>query len=126
MSLLIIEVAMTEFKGKFDNSKIMIVGGAGFVGSNLVKTLLAASQTTEIHIIDNLLSAEECNIPNDKRVLFTKGSITSDSILSRLADRYDYIFHLLTFRFPSIYSILHLENLSRLPFHLHPYFEFFQ
>ena len=37
-----------------EKSKILVVGGAGFVGSNLVKKILQDTQETEIFIIDNL------------------------------------------------------------------------
>ena len=46
----------------FKNSRILVVGGAGFVGSNLVKLLLA-EVPKEIVVVDNLLSAEKENIP---------------------------------------------------------------
>lgn len=83
---------LQEFAGK----KILVVGGAGFVGSNLVKKLLAAGPR-EVVVIDNLLSAERANIPEDPRVTFHEGSITDDRLLSELRDDVDYIFHLATY-----------------------------
>ena len=74
----------------------LVVGGAGFVGSNLVRKLLAGD-AANIHIVDNLLSAERDNIPNDGRVLFTEASITSDRVLAAIADDYDFVFHLSTY-----------------------------
>lgn len=76
------------------NSKILIVGGAGFVGSNLAHYLLAECSPRELLIVDNLLSSDASNIPNDPRVEFVFGSITEDKILRALPDDLDYIFHL--------------------------------
>ncbi|GAB4172277.1 MAG: SDR family oxidoreductase [Coleofasciculaceae cyanobacterium] len=81
---------------EFQDSKILVVGGAGFVGSNLVKALLQ-SLPKEIIVIDNLLSAEKENIPTSPVVTFIKGSITDDRILGELKDEFDYVFHLSTY-----------------------------
>ena len=86
------ESKLNEFNGK----KILIVGGAGFVGSNLAKKLLS-SQPREIVIVDNLLSAERVNVPDDSAVTFIEGSITDDRILNRLTNDLDYVFHLATY-----------------------------
>ena len=68
---------------KLINAKILIVGGAGFVGSNLVFKLLNY-KIKNIFIIDNLLSADASNVPKDKRVIFLKGSVTNQNILKRI------------------------------------------
>lgn len=80
----------------FENTRILVTGGAGFVGSNLVRRLLAFDVAT-VHIVDNLLSADRANIPTDTRVRFSEGSIADDRILVSVADEYDYIFHLSTY-----------------------------
>jgi nucleoside-diphosphate-sugar epimerase len=81
---------------QWNESKVLVVGGAGFVGSNLCATLLEAG-AKEIVIIDNLLSAERENIPASDRITFWEGSIADDKILEKVEDRYDYIFHLATY-----------------------------
>jgi nucleoside-diphosphate-sugar epimerase len=80
----------------FCGQTILVVGGAGFVGSNLVRMLLLAAPQ-EIVIIDNLLSAEAANVPDVPAVTFIQDSITSASLLDRLTDDFDYIFHLATY-----------------------------
>jgi UDP-glucose 4-epimerase len=81
----------------FENTKIIVVGGAGFVGSNLAKLLLHQTESVEIIIIDNLLSGEKVNLPTDPRVSFIEGSIADDKVLAMIQDDIDYIFHLATF-----------------------------
>jgi UDP-glucose 4-epimerase len=81
---------------EFENSIILVTGGAGFVGSNLVRLLLASAQA-RIQVVDNLLSAERSNIPSDPRVAFTEGSIADSALLANLTDEYDYVFHLSTY-----------------------------
>ena len=87
---------MSEQAQELAANRVLVVGGAGFVGSNLVRQLLAAG-SGEIVVIDNLLSAECRNIPSDERVSFINGSITDDAVLGTIDDDFDYIFQLATF-----------------------------
>lgn len=80
----------------FKDSRILVVGGAGFVGSNLVLKLLEQSPK-EIIIVDNLLSSDRCNVVDDARITFVEGPITDDGILARLPENLDYAFHLACF-----------------------------
>ncbi|HZZ79169.1 MAG TPA: NAD-dependent epimerase/dehydratase family protein [Gemmataceae bacterium] len=80
----------------FDRSHILVVGGAGFVGSNLVRELIATS-SAKVLIVDNLLSAERSNVPIAQNVDFIQGSITHDAVLKQLPRDLDYVFHLSTY-----------------------------
>jgi len=82
--------------GSFSSARVLVVGGAGFVGSNLVHALLAEGPS-EIVVVDNLLSSDVANIPSDSRVRFVFGSITDDRILAALPENLDYAFHLACF-----------------------------
>src|SRR6185295_15663752 len=59
----------------FTNSKVLVVGGAGFVGSNLCHYLLAHEPISELWIVDNLLSSDISNVPENPKVRFVFGSI---------------------------------------------------
>ena len=76
--------------------RVIAVGGAGFVGSNLCRKLLE-TEVAEILVIDNLLSAERENIPESKRIVFWEDSVADDAVLNKIDDEYDYIFHLATY-----------------------------
>jgi UDP-glucose 4-epimerase len=77
----------------FSGTRVLVVGGAGFVGSNLVHKILEQAPR-EIIVVDNLLSSDVANIPADSRVRFVFGSITDDKILAALPEDLDYAFHL--------------------------------
>lgn len=78
-------------------ARVLVTGGAGFVGGNLVRTILASSPGARICVVDNLLSAERFNVPDDPRVTFIEGSIADDAVLAGVADDLDHVFHLATF-----------------------------
>jgi UDP-glucose 4-epimerase len=80
---------MSAFRG----TNVWVVGGAGFVGSNLARYLLK-ERPCRLTIVDNLLSADRINLPDDPAVRFVAGSITDDAILAALEPDVDYVFHL--------------------------------
>jgi UDP-glucose 4-epimerase len=76
-----------------EKSTALVVGGAGFVGSNLVLALLEQG-VGRVLIVDNLLSSEASNIPTDPRVTFIFGSIADQRVLNKLPDEIDFVWHL--------------------------------
>ena len=77
-----------------NNTKVLITGGAGFVGSNLAHYILNYFELKELIIVDNLLSSELINLPSASNVKFLFGSITDDSILNQIPSDIEYVFHL--------------------------------
>ena len=77
-----------------DDKKILVVGGAGFVGSNLCNKLLSRFELNKLYIVDNLLSSEIENLPNHSNVEFIYGSIADDKVLNQLPNDLSTVFHL--------------------------------
>ena len=77
-----------------DNTKILVVGGAGFVGSNLCHHILETYNPEELWIVDNLLSSDTSNLPSDSKVKFILGSIADDQVLAKLPHDLNLVFHL--------------------------------
>ena len=75
------------------NKTILVVGGAGFIGSNLVKRLITY-KPKKIYIVDNLISADVSNIPDHPCVEFRFGSISDDLVLYELPNDIEFVFHL--------------------------------
>ena len=80
----------------FDGTQVLVVGGAGFVGSNLVRALHDQG-TARIRVVDNLMSAERTSVLELPGVEFVEASITDDAVLNALEDSYDHVFHLATY-----------------------------
>ncbi len=74
-------------------SAILVVGGAGFVGGNLVRQLLSQGPQL-LFIVDNLVSADIANVPKHSAVEFILGSIADDAVLKSLPNDLDFVFHL--------------------------------
>lgn len=75
--------------------RVLITGGAGFVGSHLAEALL--DRGDEVFVIDNLSTGSIHNIAHLKdhaRFHYTIDSITNEPLLAELIDRADTIVHL--------------------------------
>lgn len=73
-------------------NKILITGGAGFIGSHLAETLVNKGE--EVIVLDNLLRGNK--IPKNilKQLKFIKGDVTDQKTVFRAAEGCDYIYHL--------------------------------
>ena len=75
--------------------RVLITGGAGFIGSHLAETLLERGD--EVYILDNLSTGSIDNIGHLKgqpRFHYTIDSVTNEPLLAELIDRCDTVVHL--------------------------------
>ncbi|MCX4963751.1 NAD-dependent epimerase/dehydratase family protein [Streptomyces sp. NPDC079020] len=72
---------------------IVITGGAGFIGSNLARTLANDPAITQIRVIDNLSTGSKQNLA-DLDVDFFEGDIQDVALLDEAFHRADAIVHL--------------------------------
>src|SRR5919108_2816604 len=78
------------------DSRVLVIGGAGFVGSHLVDQLIR-EPLREILVLDNFVRGVPTNLRQamqDSRVRVIEGSITDRELLRELMDDTDYVFHL--------------------------------
>jgi len=78
------------------DARILVAGGAGFVGSNLVRSLVAGG-AGEVVVVDNFLSSNRTDVLDLPGVTFVRGSIADERVLAGLPTNLDYAFHLATF-----------------------------
>jgi len=75
--------------------KILLTGGAGFIGSHLTDRLV--SDGYSVTIIDNLSTGRLENIQNHittKKIKYIQGSILNTDLINELVSDSDYVFHL--------------------------------
>ncbi len=78
---------------KLNGQTILLTGGAGFIGSNILEVLLGKKCT--VHVVDTLSTGLLENIPDHPNLHFHQGSVMDiDFLLSIKNVRFDMIFHL--------------------------------
>lgn len=70
----------------------VVTGGAGFIGSNIVRRLV--EQGAEVRVVDDLSTGRRDNLPRlDEGVTFFEGSVCDDGLLHRAFAGADYVLH---------------------------------
>lgn len=70
--------------------KILVTGGAGFIGSHVVKLLL--NQNHEVTVLDNLSNSKEDVI--DKRAVFHKADLNDQEVLEKILPNHNAVIHM--------------------------------
>ncbi|TAK01681.1 MAG: NAD-dependent epimerase/dehydratase family protein [Chloroflexota bacterium] len=81
---------------QLEDSRILVIGGAGFVGSHIVDQL-TATPAREIVVLDDFIRGTRANLAaaaGDPRVQVVEGSVEDLPLLRRLMAGTDYVFHL--------------------------------
>jgi UDP-glucose 4-epimerase len=81
---------------QLDDARILVIGGAGFLGSHIVDQL-TETPAREIIVLDNFVRGTRANLDAavaDPRVAVVDGSVTDLELLRTLMAGTDYVFHL--------------------------------
>ncbi len=81
---------------QLDGARVIVIGGAGFLGSHIVDQL-AETSVREIVVLDNFVRGTRSNLSSavrDGRVRVVDGSVTDLPMLRELMEGTDYVFHL--------------------------------
>ena len=71
-------------------TKVLVTGGAGFIGSNLVDMLL--EKDFEVSVLDNMSSGKITNLP--KNIDLIKGDICDKQTVKTVLKDVEVVFHL--------------------------------
>ena len=74
------------------NRNVLVTGGAGFIGSNLVKHLIESKNS--VTILDNFSSGYESNLDPFSEINIIKGDIRDQAIVEIAMRNVDTVFHL--------------------------------
>lgn len=90
--------------------RVLVAGGAGFIGSHLVDRLLRRDGLAELHVVDNLWTGQVANLDHiaDPRLSITIADIEA----AGLPGRYDEVYHLASPASPRRYMSEPLRTIS--------------
>src|SRR6478672_8974312 len=76
----------------FKNVRVLVTGGAGFIGSHLTEAL--STLGADVVVLDDLSGSDGSNIAHLKNVQRINGSILDDDALNLAVRGVRYVFHL--------------------------------
>jgi len=72
-------------------ARILVTGGAGFIGSHIATALLA--QGDEVRILDDLSTGYERNLAENPKAEFVRGSVTEPERVRAAVEGCDFVYH---------------------------------
>lgn len=76
----------------FEDKHILVTGGAGFIGSEVVRQLMKAN--ANVTVLDNFSSGKQNYISHYKKIKIIKGDITNEKLVSKVVKDQEIIFNL--------------------------------
>ena len=78
---------------EFSKTRVLVTGGNGAIGCNLVKKLL--NYDAKVTILDDFSQSKQGNLCSNKNLQIIKGDITNSKVLKKtFSHNYQYVFHL--------------------------------
>jgi UDP-glucose 4-epimerase len=71
--------------------RVVVTGGAGFIGSRLVRRLLGHGAS--VLVLDDLFTGERGNLPGSEQLEFVEGTVTDEKLVRSLLERADAVVH---------------------------------
>ncbi len=100
---------MSEYRESYKGKRVLVTGGAGAIGSTLVRNLCLAEAGLVI-VLDDLSSGYRWNLPSEKNLMFVQGNVLDEVKLKRVFfEEPQVVFHLAAF-FANQNSIDHPES----------------
>src|SRR5881296_2539406 len=99
---------MDDLSETFRRKTVLVTGGAGSIGTNLVNSL-ATFDVKRIVVFDNLSSAYDWNIPRGPKIQFLQGDVTRDEDLRQAFKEHPEIVYHLASHFANQNSVDHPE-----------------
>jgi UDP-glucose 4-epimerase len=76
----------------FSGARVVVTGGAGFIGGNIVRTLLEAD--ANVVVLDDFFTGQESNLPTgEPRLEVVRGSVTDAPLVREVVRGAHYIIH---------------------------------
>ena len=86
-----------DYKAQYSGKTVLVTGGAGAIGSNLVAALCKLD-IDKVIVIDDLSSSQKWNLPSHNKLIFVEGSVVDEVSLKRVFnERPQIVFHLAAF-----------------------------
>ena len=76
----------------YKDKRILVTGGAGFIGSEVVSQLI--KKNAIVTVLDNFSSGKKQYLPKKKNLKIIKGDITNERIINRAIKDQEFVIHL--------------------------------